>query len=197
MRNVSLLPGDRLRSVAIHENALVPPDLNHLAFVLIATAFAAEDDNPIQKAMKFAHSAPRGQKKLNEKIVEGTASDADVGKALAMYKAMADTKPPKGDPTAFKEKTNKLVAATEKSWRRSPRRWSTTKPLSTAKHVTANTERCLLRAVRDGQVALVLALAPPDLFQARSRSQSSLTAGKECDSACLTHSSLKSDSATF
>ena len=89
------------------------PTSTTLAFVLIATAFAAEDDNPIQKAMKFAHSAPRGQKKLNEKIVEGTASDADVGKALAMYKAMADTKPPKGDPTAFKEKTNKLVAATE------------------------------------------------------------------------------------
>ena len=63
--------------------------------------------------MKFAHSAPKGEKKLNEKIMEGTASQADIEKALAMYKAMADTKPPKGDPDAFKVKTNKLIAATE------------------------------------------------------------------------------------
>jgi hypothetical protein len=83
------------------------------AFAVAFTAYAAEDDNPIKQAMKFAHSAPRGQKKLNEKIVEGTAADADVAKALAMYKAMADSKPPKGDPMAFKEKANKLVAATQ------------------------------------------------------------------------------------
>ena len=83
------------------------------AFVVAATTFAAEDDNPIKQAMKFAHSAPKGEKKLNEKIVAGTAADADVEKALALYKAMADTKPPKGDPAAFKEKTNKLIAATE------------------------------------------------------------------------------------
>jgi hypothetical protein len=83
------------------------------AFAVVATTFAAEDDNPIKQAMKFAHSAPRGEKKLNEKIIAGTAADADVVKALGMYKAMVDTKPPKGDPAAFKEKTNKLIAATE------------------------------------------------------------------------------------
>ncbi len=83
------------------------------AFSVGALALAAEDDNPIKKAMVFAHKAPRGEKKLNEKIVEGTAAEADVKKALDLYKAMADAKPPKGDAAAFKEKTNKLIAATE------------------------------------------------------------------------------------
>ena len=86
-----------------------------LASTLALTALvcAAEDDNPIKQAMVFAHKAPRGEKKLNEKIVEGTAADADIKKALDLYKAMADTKPPKGEPAAFKEKVGKLIAATE------------------------------------------------------------------------------------
>lgn len=76
-------------------------------------AGAAEDDNPIKQAMVFAHKAPRGEKKLNEKIADGTASEADIQKALELYKAMADTKPPKGEAAAFKERTVKLIAATE------------------------------------------------------------------------------------
>ena len=83
-------------------------------------AFAADDDNPIKKAMQFAHKAPKGEKKLNEKIADGTAAEADIQKALELYKAMADTKPPKGDPAAFKEKTNKLVAATEEVLAKKP-----------------------------------------------------------------------------
>lgn len=79
----------------------------------LSAAFAADDNNPIKDAMKFAHKAPKGEKKLNEKIVEGTASDADVKKALELYKAMSDTKPPKGDQAAFKQKVAKLIAATE------------------------------------------------------------------------------------
>jgi hypothetical protein len=79
----------------------------------VSAAFAADDDNPIKQAMQFAHKAPKGEKKLNEKIVEGTASDDDVKKALDLYKAMLDTKPPKGDQAAFKEKVVKLITATE------------------------------------------------------------------------------------
>ncbi len=80
---------------------------------LAATFAFAEEDNAIKQAMKFAHKAPKGQKKLNEKIVEGTADEADVKKALDLYKAMADVKPPKGEAADFKAKTEKLIAATE------------------------------------------------------------------------------------
>jgi hypothetical protein len=84
------------------------------ALAVFSTALGADDDdNPIKKAMKFAHSAPKGEKKLNEKIVAGTAPEADIEKALTLYKQMVDAKPPKGDAGAFKEKTSRLIAATE------------------------------------------------------------------------------------
>lgn len=76
-------------------------------------AFAAEESNPIKEAMVFAHKAPKGEKKLNEKIVDGTAAEADIEKTLRLYQAMVDTKPPKGDPAEFKAKVAKLIAATE------------------------------------------------------------------------------------
>jgi hypothetical protein len=76
-------------------------------------AIAADDDNPIKKAMQCAHKAPKGEKKLCEKIVEGTATDAEVQTVLKVYKAMADTKPPRGEQAAFKEKVAKLIGATE------------------------------------------------------------------------------------
>ena len=90
------------------------------ALASISIAFAADDDNPIKKAMNFAHKAPKGEPKLSEKIVEGTAEEADIKKALEFYRAMADAKPPKGDPAAFKEKSNKLVLATEEVLTKKP-----------------------------------------------------------------------------
>jgi cytochrome c556 len=88
---------------------------------VIPLVFSAEqDNNPIKEAMNFAHKAPKGEKKLNEKIADGTAAEADIKKALELYKAMADTKPPKGDPAAFKERTKKLVTATEEVLAKNP-----------------------------------------------------------------------------
>ncbi len=87
--------------------------LSVLALGLASLAFAASDDNPIKKSMQLAHKAPQGEKKICEKIVAGTATDEEVQKTLASYKAIGDTKPPKGDPAAFKEKMAKLIAATE------------------------------------------------------------------------------------
>jgi len=86
----------------------------------VTFAFAADNDNPIKKAMSFAHKAPKGEQKLSEKIVEGTAEEADIKKALELYRAMADSKPPKGDPAAFREKTKKLVLATEEVLTKKP-----------------------------------------------------------------------------
>ena len=40
-----------------------------------SAALAADDDGPIKKAMQYAHKAPKGEKKVCEKIVEGTATD--------------------------------------------------------------------------------------------------------------------------
>jgi cytochrome c556 len=89
-------------------------------FAVVPLVFAAEENNPIKEAMSFAHKAPKGEKKLNEKIADGTAAEADIKKALELYKAMADTKPPKGDAAAFKERTNKLVTATEEVLAKNP-----------------------------------------------------------------------------
>jgi len=86
-----------------------------VAFAAIATtiAVAVEETNPIKDAMKFAHKAPQGEKKLSDKIIDGTAPEADVKKTLDLYKAMLGTKPPKGDQAAYKVKVEKLIAATE------------------------------------------------------------------------------------
>jgi hypothetical protein len=80
---------------------------------ITAFALATDESNPIKEAMRFAHKAPKGEKKLSEKILDGAATEADVAKTLELYKAMADTKSPKGDPAAFKEKVEKLIAATQ------------------------------------------------------------------------------------
>lgn len=91
----------------------LPKLLIPVTIVITSLAFAASDDNPIKKAMACAHKAPQGEKKICEKIVGGTATDAEVNTALAAYKAMADCKPPCGEQAAFKEKVAKLIAATE------------------------------------------------------------------------------------
>ena len=90
----------------------------HLLTALTVTTLAAsiafaEDTNPIKEAMKYAHKAPKGEKKINEKIAEGTATDDEVKKTLELYKAVGDAKPPKGDAAAFKEKWARLLTATE------------------------------------------------------------------------------------
>lgn len=84
-----------------------------LVAVAASIAIAAEESNPIKDAMKFAHKAPQGEKKLNEKILDGTAPETDVKKTLDLYKAMVDTKPPKGDQAGFKAKVEKLIIATQ------------------------------------------------------------------------------------
>jgi len=91
------------------------PFVRPLAFTLVAAslAFAAEESNPIKDAMKYAHKAPKGEKKVSDRIIDGTASDEELKKTLELYKAMDDAKPPKGDQAAFKEKVDKLIAATQ------------------------------------------------------------------------------------
>ena len=85
-----------------------------LTLTLISSGLAfAEEDSVIKNAMKFAHKAPQGEKKLSDKIIDGTASEEDVKKALELYKKMADAKPPRGDQAIFKTKVAKVIEATE------------------------------------------------------------------------------------
>ena len=85
-----------------------------LTAVLSLSAMALDAKyQPIADAMKFAHKAPKGEKKVSDKIIDGTVSEEDLKKTLDLYKAMADTPPPKGDAAAFKEKVAKLIGATE------------------------------------------------------------------------------------
>ena len=85
-----------------------------LTVTALATTFAfAAEDGPIKKAMQTVHKAPKTEKKLSEKIIEGTATDEEKQTALALYKAMADAKAPKGDQAAFTAKVAKLIGATE------------------------------------------------------------------------------------
>lgn len=74
-------------------------------------AFAAED-SPIKKAMQKVHKAPKTEEKLSDKIIDGTATDEEKQTALALYKAMAEAKAPKGDDGAFKVKVGILITAT-------------------------------------------------------------------------------------
>lgn len=84
-----------------------------LATITVGLNVFAADDNPMKKAMSYAHKAPEGQKKIGEKICEGTATDEEASKTLSLYKAMLDCTPPRGEKAAYKEKMEKLIAATE------------------------------------------------------------------------------------
>ena len=84
-----------------------------LALLAASFALAADETSPIKQAMGYAHKAPKSEKKISDKIIEGTASEDEVKKTLDLYKAMVDAKPPKGDQADFKSRVEKLIAATE------------------------------------------------------------------------------------
>jgi hypothetical protein len=88
--------------------------LTALTLTLALSAYALDAKfQPIADAMKYAHKAPKGEKRISDKIIEGTASDEEMKKTLELYKAMADIDPPKGDAADFKERVAKMVSATE------------------------------------------------------------------------------------
>lgn len=88
-----------------------------LITIIIASALTAvaldPKYQPIVDAMQYAHKAPKGEKKVCEKIVGGTATDDEIKKTLDLYKGMENVEPPKGDAADFKSRVEKLVAATQ------------------------------------------------------------------------------------
>lgn len=73
----------------------------------------AEDDGPIAVFMKECHKAPKGVDPVCKKATLGTATPEEIKKLIAGYKIMAKEKAPKGDAASWKEKTERLVKASE------------------------------------------------------------------------------------
>lgn len=92
----------------------LPTSIVAASILCVWTGLAAESDSePIKVAMKYVHKAPKGEKKVSDRIIEGTASDEELKKTLELYKAMVDAKPPRGEQTAHKDRVLKLISATE------------------------------------------------------------------------------------
>jgi len=63
----------------------------------------------IKEVMQKAHSG--GKKSLLFRIAGGMADKQDAEKLLELYSALSMNTPPKGDETAWKERTDVMVAA--------------------------------------------------------------------------------------
>ncbi len=91
---------------------LVPFSLAAVAVVGLASLgiFGAAADEPkytIKEIMKEAHS----KNGLLSKLKSGTASKEDKEKLLALYIALHQNKPPKGDAKEFSKQTQTIVDA--------------------------------------------------------------------------------------
>jgi hypothetical protein len=73
---------------------------------LVTNAEDAKPKHTIKEVMKAAHKS-----KLNEKVADGKASDAEKKELVELYVALAANKPPKGEAADWKTKTDALVAA--------------------------------------------------------------------------------------
>ncbi len=81
---------------------------------LVRQAQAADaSEEAIKKFMKDCHKAPKGVDPVCKKAGDGQATAEEIKKLVAGYKMMAAAKPPRGDEASWKEKTAKLVAASE------------------------------------------------------------------------------------
>lgn len=79
-----------------------------------ATQLNAETpEEAVKEFMKSCHKAPKGVDPVCKKAVDGTASKEEIKKLIEGYKVMAKAKPPKGEMASWKEKTGKLVAASQ------------------------------------------------------------------------------------
>lgn len=82
---------------------------------LIATSAgtAKADNEVIEKIMKEGFKAPKGTPKLVEKVIDGKASDEEIKKLLELVKQLPAEKPPRGEESDWKEKTEALLKAAE------------------------------------------------------------------------------------
>ncbi|WP_156346219.1 hypothetical protein [Verrucomicrobium spinosum] len=77
---------------------------------LLSLALAAPAFADISTTMK---EAMKGETSLYKKVATGKGSDEDAQKLLKYVKSLPAESPEKGDAASWKEKTDKLVKATE------------------------------------------------------------------------------------
>lgn len=74
---------------------------------------ADSKEDPIKEVMKKYHKAPKGTDPICKKAQDGLASKEELKGLVEGYKILAKEKAPKGDAASWKEKTTKLLAASE------------------------------------------------------------------------------------
>jgi hypothetical protein len=80
--------------------------ITFLATLLGASTASAE--GVISDAMKKFH---KGETSTTKHVGEGSASSSDVSALLRAYQDMAKTRPPKGTPASWKQKTDEVISA--------------------------------------------------------------------------------------
>jgi hypothetical protein len=91
---------------------LVTVALVAVAAISVVSLVRADEKKPIKQIMKEAHT-PQG-KSLLDKVSSGKAEKEDAEKLLALYKALGENEPKKGDREKWKEKVSGIVSAAEK-----------------------------------------------------------------------------------
>jgi cytochrome c556 len=74
---------------------------------------ADANEDAIKQVMKIYHKAPKGVDPVCKKASDGKATPEELKKLVAGYMVLTKAKPPKGDEASWKEKTSKLLAATQ------------------------------------------------------------------------------------
>jgi hypothetical protein len=95
--------------------------LTAIGFTLIHTIVQAGQDpeaakpkHAIEEVMQGAHVAPEGQQSLLARVAAGRASDEEKQQLLDFYISLAENEPPRGELTAFQEKTRPIIIAAAK-----------------------------------------------------------------------------------
>jgi hypothetical protein len=91
-----------------------------VAGVAVGLSQAADGGSPIKDFMKKYHKAPKGTDPVCKKASNGAATKEELKQLIAGYEMMCTAKPPQGDAASWKEKTAKLLAATQALEKGSP-----------------------------------------------------------------------------
>jgi cytochrome c553 len=98
-----VMQGERMRK-------LLAVAMMAMAAIGVVTLVRAAEPKEIKEIMKEAHG---GDASLRAKVIGGKADAEEKEKLLALYKDLAENKPPKGDQKSWETKTKAIVTAAE------------------------------------------------------------------------------------
>ena len=81
-----------------------------LAFTPLAIAQAKKPKYTVKEVMQAVH---KGQDNIGKRAVQGAASKDDLEKMAEYYQSLPANEPPRGDMASWKEKTGKLLTASQ------------------------------------------------------------------------------------